>query len=231
MNAYPNISYIASLLADSTRAVILDALMDGRALPAGELAYLARVTAQTASSHLAKLVEGNLLTVEHQGRHRYYRLANPQVAYLLETISTIAPPVQVRSLKQSDQLKQLRFARTCYDHLAGQVGVSISQALLERGYLTENEKEYELTASGHDWLKHMGLNVEEQRKKRRAFARKCLDWSERHHHISGSLGVSIASRFVELGWIAKLPGSRAVVLTDQGKEGLQRELGIRFWVE
>lgn len=226
MNANPNISFIASLIADPTRAAILDALLDGCALPAGELAYIARVTPQTASSHLAKLIEGNLLTVEYQGRHRYYRLASPQIAFVLETISTVAPPVEVRSLKQSDQLKSLRFARTCYDHLAGQLGVSICEALLERGYMTEMDNN--VTSSGADWLRNVGIHMERIPIKRRVFARKCLDWSERRHHISGVLGMTIASRFIELGWVSKAPNSRAVFLTDQGKEGLRKELGIYY---
>ena len=192
MNVYPNISYIAKLIAEPTRAIILDCLMNNQALPASELAYMAKVSHPTISSHLSKLVEGNLLTVEQHGRHRYYRLANQEVAEVLEKLGTIAPTVQVRSLKQSSQLKQIRYARTCYDHLAGKLGVEITEKLLDRQFIILEDGEYIVTEQGKKWFLNFGINVDEADIKRRVFAKPCLDWSERRYHISGWLGSAIA---------------------------------------
>lgn len=148
MNVYPNISYIAKLIGEPTRAIILDCLMNGQALPASELAYIAKVSHPTISSHLSKLVEGNLIIVEQHGRHRYFRLANEEVAEVLEKLGTIAPTVKVRSLRQSDQLKQIRHARTCYDHLAGELGVKVAEVLLDREFITLKDEEYVVTEQG-----------------------------------------------------------------------------------
>ncbi|MFC9707092.1 ArsR/SmtB family transcription factor [Paenibacillus sp. NPDC056933] len=230
MNAYPNITVIASLIADPSRAVFLEALLDGRALPAGELAFMAGVTPQTASNHLAKLVEGGLLVVERQGRHRYYRLAGKEIAFLIETMGSIAPPVQVRSLKQSNQLQHLSFARTCYGHLAGKLGIALCEALLREGYLEESEdeqsKDYQITAKGVQWFNSFGITLEGKTGLRRTLARKCLDWSERRHHISGLLGDELGRRLSELDWTRQKPGSRAVEVTEAGKKGLYEVLGI-----
>ena len=196
MNVYPNISYIAKLIAEPTRAIVLDCLMNNQALPASELAYMARVSHPTISSHLSKLVEGNLLKVEQHGRHRYYRLANQEVAEVLEKLGTIAPTVQVRSLKQSDQLKQVRYARTCYDHLAGKLGVEIAEKLLHRKFIILEEGEYIVTEQGKKWFLNFGINIEKANIKRRIFAKPCLDWSERRYHISGWLGSAIAKLFL-----------------------------------
>ena len=214
MNVYPNISYIAKLIAEPTRA------------PASELAYMARVSHPTISSHLSKLVEGNLLKVEQHGRHRYYRLANQEVAEVLEKLGTIAPTVQVRSLKQSDQLKQVRYARTCYDHLAGKLGVEIAEKLLHRKFIILEEGEYIVTEQGKKWFLNFGINIEKANIKRRIFAKPCLDWSERRYHISGWLGSAIAKLFFEQEWITKTDKNRAVHLTRKGMKLLKDQLGI-----
>ncbi|OAK33130.1 ArsR/SmtB family transcription factor [Bacillus wiedmannii] len=226
MNVYPNISYIAKLIAEPTRAIILDCLMNNQALPASELAYKAKVSHPTISSHLSKLVEGNLLTVEQHGRHRYYRLANQEVAEVLEKLGTIAPTVQVRSLKQSDQLKQIRYARTCYDHLAGRLGVEITEKLLHREFIILKEGEYIVTEQGKRWFLNFGINVETADIKRRVFAKPCLDWSERRYHISGWLGSAIAKLFFEQEWITKTDKNRAVHLTKKGMKLLKDQVGI-----
>ncbi|MDA1533318.1 metalloregulator ArsR/SmtB family transcription factor [Bacillus cereus group sp. BY17LC] len=226
MNVYPNISYIAKLIAEPTRAIILECLMNNQALPASELAYMAKVSHPTISSHLSKLVEGNLLTVEQHGRHRYYRLANQEVAEVLEKLGTIAPTVQVRTLKQSDQLKQVRYARTCYDHLAGRLGVEIAEKLLDRDFIILEEGEYSVTEQGKLWFLNFGINIEEAEIKRRVFAKPCLDWSERRYHISGWLGSAIAKRFFEQEWITKMDKNRAVHLTRKGMKSLKDQLGI-----
>ncbi|MNW31649.1 Helix-turn-helix domain protein [compost metagenome] len=206
--------------------------MDGRALPAGELAYMASVSPQTASSHLAKLVEGGLLTVEPQGRHRYYRMAGPEVARLVETMAHLAPPVQIRSLRQSEQLRRLSGARTCYRHLAGQLGIAICEALLAKGVLKEPTKEeernYEITAEGYAWLKSFGIDWTGSSSSRRAMARQCLDWSERRYHVAGVLGEKLLNRLLDLGWVRTRTDSRAVDITPEGRVGLQESLGITW---
>ncbi|MBG9538395.1 ArsR/SmtB family transcription factor [Bacillus thuringiensis] len=204
----------------------LDCLMNNQALPASELAYMARVSHPTISSHLSKLVEGNLLTVEQHGRHRYYRLANQEVAEVLEKLGTIAPIAQVRSLKQSDQLKQVRYARTCYDHLAGRLGVEIAEKLLHRKFIILEEGEYIVTEQGKKWFLNFGINIKKANIKRRVFAKPCLDWSERRYHISGWLGSAIAKLFFEQEWITKTDKNRAVHLTRKGMKLLKDQLGI-----
>ncbi|MGG0753555.1 ArsR/SmtB family transcription factor [Brevibacillus laterosporus] len=231
MNVYPNISYIAKLIGEPTRAIILDYLMNGQALPASELAYLAKVSHPTISSHLSKLVEGNLLICEQHGRHRYFRLANEEVAEVLEKLGTIAPTVQVRSLRQSDQLKQVRYARTCYDHLAGELGVKVAEVLLDREFVNLKDGEYVVTEQGKKWFFQFGINIEEANTKRRIFAKPCLDWSERRYHISGWLGSAIATCFFDKGWITKAEKNRAVHLTKKGKKALQDQFGIEINVE
>lgn len=203
MNVYPNFSYIAKLIAEPTRAIILDCLMNGQALPASELAYMAKVSHPTISSHLSKLVEGNLLNVEQHGRHRYYRLANQEVAEVLEKLGTIAPTAPVRSLRQSNQLKKVRNARTCYDHLAGELGVKIAEGLIDRQLLTLEDGEYAVTAQGKKWFLKFGINIEKANIKRRVFAKTCLDWSERRYHIAGWLGSEIANLFLNRDGLQK----------------------------
>jgi len=228
MNVYPNISYIAKLIAEPTRAIILDRLMSNDALPASELAYMAKVSHPTISSHLSKLVEGNLLTVEQHGRHRYYRLASREVAEVLEKLGTIAPTVEVRSLRQSQQLRLVRRARTCYDHLAGELGVLITNALINNNYLILDDGKYIVTQEGKTWFLKFGIHIDEAKLKRRIFAKPCLDWSERHYHISGWLGTEIASLFFNRGWITKAENSRAVHLTPKGIAALKEHLHIEM---
>ena len=208
---------------------MLGALMDGEALPSGELARRARVSPQTASSHLAKLLEGGLLVVERHGRHRYYRLANAEVALAVEALTPLAPPAWSRSWRESREEKALRFARTCYDHLAGELGVGITRKLLELGFLEEDGRDYHLTGKGNEWFLGFGVDPEEVRRRRRAFARRCLDWSEHRHHIAGSLGAALTTRLFELGWTERIPDGtsrRAVLLTKTGRTGLIEELGL-----
>ncbi|WHY87251.1 winged helix-turn-helix domain-containing protein [Neobacillus novalis] len=231
MNVYPNFSYIAKLMAEQTRAIILDSLMNGQALPASELAYMAKVSHPTISSHLAKLVEGNLLVMEQHGRHRYYRLASKEVAEVIEKLGTIAPPVEIRSLRQSSQLKQVRFGRTCYDHLAGELGVKVTKALIDKEIVYLEDGLYEVTKKGIEWFTQFGINIEEANTKRRIFAKPCLDWSERRYHISGWLGSAIATHFFNHGWITKAAKNRAVQLTPKGINALKEHFGISIVVE
>lgn len=221
-----NIAAVAVLMSGPPRAAMLAALADGRALPAGELAYRAHVTAQTASTHLSKLVEGGLLVVEAHGRHRYYKLAHHQVAEALEALAVLAPPRPIRSLRESLEAKSLRFARTCYDHLAGSLGVQLTQRLVEMQVLTIREQTYEVTQEGMIFLNQFGVNVEQVRRQHRAFTRQCLDWSERRPHLAGGVGAALAQRLLELEWIQHMPKNRAILVTACGQEGLLKHFGL-----
>lgn len=226
MSIHPNVAEAASLLSETSRAVILISLLDGRFHTAGELAFMAAITPQTASFHLSKLIEGNLVRVEKHGRHRYYQLANKEVARILESLLAISPPPDVRSLKQSEQIKLLREARTCYDHLAGKLGVDLAESMLKAGYLEKEEREFVVTPKGEGFFTDFGMDMSELKRKRRSFSHACLDWSERHYHLAGSLGHGLMIRFLELGWIVQVPSIRAIKVTDKGKVGFTQFFAI-----
>lgn len=225
MGSRPDFSYVAKLMADSSRAAMLDALLGLDGLPASELARKANISMQTASGHLAKLVEGNLVRVEKHGRHRYFRIASPDVAHAIESLTVIAPYPKINSLKDSSRAEKVRIARTCYDHLAGKLGVSLTEAFIQKGYLIEGEVDFIVTDMGETFFGDFNMDLELLRNKRRHFARKCLDWSERRYHLAGSLGNAFLERLLDLGWIEKLPG-RAVKVTETGRIGLFEALGI-----
>jgi DNA-binding transcriptional ArsR family regulator len=218
-----DVSVPASLIGDPTRAAFLTALSEGQALSAGELARRAGVTASTASIQLAKLVEAGLLSVEPNGRHRYYSLDDPALAAALEALALIAPVKPARSLKQAQIGAALQSARTCYDHLAGALGVTLFDALIRKRVLTD---ELEVTTHGAARLRKLGIDLETLARGRRPLARRCLDWSERRDHLAGALGAAVATRFFELGWIERTPSSRAVRVTPTGREALARDLGV-----
>jgi DNA-binding transcriptional ArsR family regulator len=229
MLADANIAFPAALLAEPARVAILFALSDGRALPAGELARHARVTPPTASAHLTRLVAGGLLTMEREGRHRYYRLADPAIVTALEALALIAPPKPAHSLKESHAAQAVRRARTCYDHLAGQLGVQITTALAERGAIEFEAREFQLGPAGAELFASLGVDVEQVRRERRSFARACLDWSERRYHLAGALGAALMVRLLELDWLQRVPASRAVRVTNTGRRALQRHFGVRVY--
>ena len=227
MSRHPAVSSAAFLIADPTRATMLMALADGRAQPAGELAYAAGVTAQTASSHLAKLLAGGLLLVETEGRHRYYRLAGSHVAAVLENLASITPGGAVRRMPRSREAKELQFARCCYDHLAGSLGVAVTQALQEHTFIVAAaDKQFDVTPAGIEWFCGMGLDMAGLKPTRRGLARQCLDWTERRHHLAGPLGVELMSRFCAIGWVRRSKSSRAVQVTPKGWAGLKEQLGV-----
>jgi DNA-binding transcriptional ArsR family regulator len=213
----------ASLMGDATRATFLMALSQGYSLPANELARRAHVTPSTASIQLAKLVEGGLLTVERNGRHRYYGLGDPNVATAIESLAVIAPRRPASSLKQARVGSELQAARTCYDHLAGALGVALLDALQRQWLLTA---ELEPTKRGVKRFSELGIDVDELARRRRPLAKRCLDWTERRHHLAGSLGAALATRCFELGWIERLPSSRAVRPTAKGHRALIREFSL-----
>jgi DNA-binding transcriptional ArsR family regulator len=225
MSDAARLAQIAALIGDPARANMLAALLDGRALTAGELAYAARVTPQTASEHLGKLVDAGILApANRQGRHRYYRLASAQVATMLEGIMVVAGPLTGPRLSSWRGGEALRTARTCYDHLAGRLGVGITDALRTHGHLVLDQDGGEITPSGVIFLR--GLGVEMQGASGRPFCRPCLDWSERRQHLAGRIGAAIACRCFDLGWIARQPGGRAVSVTTSGKLGFAQAFGL-----
>ena len=217
---------IGSLVGDPARAAILNALMDGRALTAGELAFFARVTPQTASLHLKKLTDANLLAVVSQGRHRYFRLASPLVARMIESIVTVAAiqtPPRYRPRSPTDAA--LRSARMCYDHLAGRLAVDIADSLAGRGFVLLGEDGGEVSPDGIGFFSAMGIDLG-ARRTRRAFCRPCLDWTERRFHIGGFVGAALASHCIDHGWIERGADSRAVAVTAKGRTELWTRLGV-----
>ena len=229
MSAGLPISEIGALVGDPGRANMLSVLLDGRALTASELGWSAGVSAATASEHLAKLVAGGLLEVARQGRHRYFRLASPDVARMLESMMVVAnssnaPETRRRATPRIDP--SLRRARTCYDHLAGQLGVGIADRLVVQGVLVLGDEAGELTESGRAWLEQLGVTTEPVGRTRRLFCRPCLDWSERRPHLAGRLGAALCRRCSELGWIEHARDSRAVAVTPAGLRGFAEVFGL-----
>lgn len=215
------LSATANLVGDPGRAAILLSLMGGIALPAGELAHIANVAPQTASGHLAKLISGGLLTVERQGRHRYYRLLNTDVANAIESLLVLAPKFQSKRKNISSIIATagtIAYARTCYAHLAGWLGVEIADRLEERGCLiSAGPKNYMLSSAGRIWFESLGVKVPHIGRIPEKTARRCLDWTERRHHLAGNLGCGMFKRFQELGWLAGIRGTRAIRVTLEGK--------------
>jgi DNA-binding transcriptional ArsR family regulator len=228
MNVLPDVSVLAGLIGDPARCSMLDALMDGRSLTAKELAYYGGITPQTASSHLAKLSGAGLILLEKQGRHRYYRLASTQVAEALEAMMVLAARRKPVRPAASHALRDMRVARTCYDHLAGFLGVSLTNAMIDRRVLTPNGREFGVDAQGLAFLAELGVDVAQARRQRRAFARQCLDWTERRLHLAGSLGAALASRCFELGWVARQDEGRALRITPAGRKGFKARFGVEL---
>jgi DNA-binding transcriptional ArsR family regulator len=225
MSEVLDMAAIAALVGDPARANILCALMDGRAFTAGELAYAAHVSPQTASGHLGKLAVARLITSTPQGRHRYFRLAGAHVAAMLESImavAAIAPP-RCRPIRIDDAM---RSARLCYDHLAGRLGVGLADALRAGGHLELGDDGGALTASGEAFLREFGIDMEAARHSRRIFCRPCVDWSERRFHIAGAVGAALAQRLFGLGWIARVRDGRTLVITPAGRRNLAQTFGV-----
>ncbi len=228
MSQVPQLAEVAQLVGDPGRANILSTLMDGRALTGKELAVVAGVTAQTASSHLAKLVERKLLTVEKRGPRRFYRLATPLVAQMLEGLMNVAVTGPPRFRPPSRIDDEMRRARTCYDHLAGELGVAVTDAMIERGYLVLDADAGELTAEGSGFLVDIGIDVTTPVRSRRAFCRPCLDWSERRPHLAGRVGAAIAHLGFERDWIRIRRVGRSVEITENGIAAFKEIFGARI---
>jgi DNA-binding transcriptional ArsR family regulator len=220
----PNIVGIAALIGDHARAEVLTALMADRALTATELAAVASVTKQTISAHLAKLLDAGLVAVESQGRHRYFRLADRDVAHLIESLMGVAFRTGAVRTRASPREPALRRARVCYDHLAGEIGVRLYENMLQRRALVPGDNGLVLTAVGESLLRKLHIDAAALAHQKRAFCRACLDWSERRHHLAGALGAALLSRFIELGWAKRARDSRVVKVSAAG----ERELGRLF---
>jgi len=220
MSNAPQIAEVAALVGDPARANILCALLGGRALTATELAFAANVTPQTTSAHLGKLLTARMLVLTKQGRHRYYRLAGPHVGQMLEGIMNVALNGPPRFQPRSKLDETLRHARTCYDHIAGVLGVALAERLIEREFVILGEEAGEVTSSGVDFLSRLGVDLAGARAKRRVFCRPCMDWTERRPHIGGAIGAALANRCFELKWIERVRDSRALLVTPAGRRGL-----------
>lgn len=226
-----DIATVAGLLANSARAAMLDVLLDGDAHTAGGLAREARVAPSTASGHLAMLVDGGLVSVRRSGRQRWYRIASPAVGQVMESLARLAPRREVSSLRQATIIEQLRMGRTCYDHLAGRLGVAITEALIARRMILLRGDNFELTGSGEAFLEGIGIDIAAAQRRRRGFLLACEDWTERRFHLAGAIGAALSERLLELRWIRRLPSGRAVALTAQGTAELSTLLGIELEAE
>jgi DNA-binding transcriptional ArsR family regulator len=231
MTTGPLIAEIAGLVGEPARATMLAALVDGRALTASELAYAARVTPQTASTHLAKLTEAGLIAPSKNGRHRYFRLASPKVIEMLDGIVTVALENRPRYRPLSRQARELSAARICYDHLAGGLSVDLADFFIGHQYIVTGEEAAEITEAGSRFLSDLGIDLAAPGSTRRRFCRLCLDWTERRPHIAGALGAALTRRYFDLGWTERMPHSRAVTVTAAGRCGFRETFGIEVAVE
>ena len=227
MSDVSQLAATAALLGDPARANILAALMDGGALTAKELAFAAHVTPPTASEHLAKLTDAGLLTPDRQGRHRYFRLASAQVAAMVESILALAGQTQPPSRPTAWRgAEALRTARTCYDHIAGRLGVALADRLIEHGHVVLAPDGGEVTETGREFLTRFGAEPARAGSARRVFCGPCLDWSERRPHLAGRVGAALACRCFELGWVARMRDTRALGITEAGRVGFAETFGV-----
>lgn len=225
MNRGPNIAAVAALVGDPSRAIMLDVLLDGRARTAGELAREANVTPATASGHLAKLVDGDLLAVAHQGRHRYFRLASAEVAHLLESLAVFAGERRVPKTPRFPKDDAMRTGRTCYDHLAGRLGVALADGLVAGGFLDRLDDGFAITAEGGAKFERLGVDMATLQRRSRPLVRSCVDWSERRFHLAGSLGVGLLDLMMDREWLRRAEG-RTVTVTPTGQRGFREAFGI-----
>jgi DNA-binding transcriptional ArsR family regulator len=223
----PNIVRIAALIGERARADILTALMANNALTATELSQVAGVTKQTISAHLAKLLDARLLAVEIQGRHRYFRLADPDVAQLLETLMGVAFRSGAVRARLSPREPALRKARVCYDHLAGDLGVQVYESLQRGKLLSAGASDLALTAAGAAFVRDLGIDLDALTERKRSVCRACLDWSVRRHHLAGALGAALLARFCELGWARRANNSRVVEFSPRGEKALRTRFDLQ----
>jgi DNA-binding transcriptional ArsR family regulator len=218
--------HIAALICEPVRATMLWSLLDGRSYTATELAVAADISSTSASNHLTKLLEADLLKVDKQGKHRYYSSANAEVAYAVEALANLANNKTIRSKAPTATPAGIKYCRTCYDHLAGFVGVKLMEALLRNGYLSQTTNNYTITPKGWKWLSQFGITANDTDGNRRPFIRECLDWSERRPHLAGKLGALLLEKMFQKQWFRKVRFSRELVLTPKGKQEMYALLGI-----
>lgn len=221
-----SITDIASLIGEPVRAKILWTLMDGRAYTARELAIGVETTPQNLSMHLSKLLRAGLLSVEAQGRHRYYTFARVEVADAIEAMANLIPADQ--AVRRDTGAVPIDYCRTCYDHLAGKVGVAIAESLLRQKLIVYRDKDLDVTPKGVQWFAELGIDCGEVRQQRRVFAKPCLDWTERRHHLAGALGAALLEKMLEAHWLRRTAQSRAVVLTSKGRQALEAHFTIQW---
>lgn len=226
MKLGPDIARIAALLGDPARANMMSALVSGQALTAGELAREAGVTAQTASSHLAKLQEGGLVAVRRQGRHAYFSLAGDDVAGLLEKLTGLAARAGHTRVRTGPLEPALRRARVCYDHLAGDLGVALLEALVAAGRIADHDGSLVLTARGEAFAAEFGIDLDRLRAARRPVCKACLDWSVRRSHLAGGLGAALLVRFYDLRWATRVEGARVVTFTAPGLAAFSKTFDV-----
>lgn len=223
----PIIAEIAALVGDPARATMVSALLDGRALSASELAVAARITPQTASSHLAKLTQAGLLAMVRNGRHRYFRLASSTVTNMIDGIVAVALQKRPRYRALSDEARALNAARICYDHLAGRLSVDLTDAFVARKYVVlDDDEAAEITTAGVRVFTKLGIELPTLRSARRHACRLCLDWTERRPHIAGALGAAMTKRYFDLGWTERMKRSHAVIVTPLGRQRFRETFGI-----
>ena len=218
----------ASLLCEPSRAKIVWNLLDGRAYTASELALVSDLSATSVSNHLSKLLHGEIVKVDVQGRHRYYSFANSEVAYVVESMANLSNQKPTSKLDKQLSKNDVKYCRTCYDHLAGKVGVLIADKLISQKIIELRDKTYVVTEKGNKFFNEFGLELTELHKQRRYFAKACLDWSERKYHLAGSLGNAVLEKMLELDWVRRTKNSRAIVITSVGQSGLRDTFGIEL---
>lgn len=216
----------ATLIGDATRASILWNLLDGRAFTATELAVAVETSAQNISMHLGKLLEANLICVEKQGRHKYYRFSNKEVAYAVEAMANLIPKPKVAVKMKLEEYPPIKYCRTCYDHLAGKIGVALADSLLEQKIIIEKNGVFEISTDGEKWFSDFGINLENAQKQKRIFLKPCLDWSERRNHIAGSIGSLLLNKMISEDWLRKTKDSRAITITGKGEKELLKNFKI-----
>ncbi|WP_024621820.1 ArsR/SmtB family transcription factor [Metaclostridioides mangenotii] len=231
MAGTPQILQLAEILADKSRSTILMVMMDGEFHTVNELARAAGIKSHTASYHLAKLNELQWIVMEKHGRFHYYQMNNNELAQMLENWLQISPLKPSRSLNQSIEDQKLYFGRTCYDHLAGKIGVQITDWLLDKNYILKTLSGWCLSIEGENFFESNGVNIDLLKKEKRSYCRMCLDWSERKHHVAGSIGKALMDMFFKNQWIERTGNSRAVKLTDKGKKQLSEKWKIDFEFE
>ncbi len=224
----PNVAKVAALIGDPVRAKMLFALLDGCERTASELAFRGDASPQAASAHLAKLNDGGLISARNAGRQRLFRLASPDIAHAIEVLASIAPAAPVTSLNQHTAMQRLRRARSCYDHLAGRLGVAVTEALTGRRFLSPRDDTFTITRNGESFFANIGIDLDSVRTSRRHFARACMDWTERRHHVAGALGAALLDGFVAHQWVRRNPRDRSLDITSDGNMTLRTELGIHI---